>query len=207
MILDRGSHGLFNPEGVTRLCHPFGIVVSDMFDRYNHGIPSGFCLRYVFSHQEKRRASRVPMFSISNKPTMNKTPFRVTLTLWLVLLLTAWNALRLWTALAWQNVLNEFSSQPTSTITAVSGAFWIVAGIILLWSIWQKKAWAAKLLLGTAAGYSVWYWSEILIWQNLHPNWLFNLIVNLVLMIFILFTTKSLMRETHERKNKNPTTE
>lgn len=147
------------------------------------------------------------MFSISNKPTMNKPPFRVTLTLWLVLLLTAWNALRLWTALAWQNVLNEFSSQPTSTITAVSGAFWIVAGIILLWSIWQKKAWAAKLLLGTAAGYSVWYWSEILIWQNLHPNWLFNLIVNLVLMIFILFTTKSLMRETHERKNKNPTTE
>ncbi len=45
---------------------------------------------------------------------MSKPPFRVTLLLWLVLFLTAWNALRLWTALAWHNVLNEFSAQPKS---------------------------------------------------------------------------------------------
>lgn len=134
---------------------------------------------------------------------MNKPPFRVTLLLWLVLFLTVWNALRLWTALAWRNVLNEFSAQPTSTITAVSGVFWMVTGIILLWSIWQKKAWASKLLLGVAAGYTVWYWSERLAWQSPHPNWLFAVIVNLVLIIFILFTTKSLTRETHERKIEN----
>lgn len=135
---------------------------------------------------------------------MNKPSFRVTLLLLLVLFLTVWNALRLWTAIAWHNVLNEFSAQPTSTITAVSGAFWLMIGIILLWSIWQEKAWAAKLLLGTAAGYTVWYWSERLIWQNPHPNWLFAVIVNLVLIVFILFTIKSLTREAHERKIENP---
>ena len=135
---------------------------------------------------------------------MNKPPFRVTLLLLLVLILTTWNAIRLWTAIAWHNILNEFSAQPTSTITAISGATWMVIGIILLWSIWQKKAWAAKLLLGTAAGYSVWYWSERLIWQNPHPNWLFAVIVNLVLIVFILFTIKSLMREAHERNIENP---
>ena len=134
---------------------------------------------------------------------MNKIPFRATLLLWLVLSLTAWNALRLWTAIAWHNVLDEFSVEPTMT-TAVSGAFWMVTGIILLWSIWQKKAWAAKLLIGAAAGYTVWYWSERLIWQNPHPNWPFTVIVNLVLIIFILFTTKSLTREAHERKIENP---
>ncbi len=135
---------------------------------------------------------------------MSRPPFRVTLLLWLVLFLTAWNALRLWTAIAWHNVLNEFSAQPFSTITAVSGAFWMVTGIVLLWSIWQKKAWAAKLLIGAAAGYTVWYWCERLVWQNPHPNWLFAVIVNLVSIIFILFTTKSLTREAHERKIENP---
>jgi hypothetical protein len=134
---------------------------------------------------------------------MNKIPLRVTLLLWLVLTLAAWNALRLWTALAWHNVLNEFSAQPASTITAISGAVWMVTGIILIWGIWQKKAWAAKLLLGASAGYTVWYWSERLIWQTPHPNWLFAVIVNLALLVFILFTTRLLTREAHERKIEN----
>jgi hypothetical protein len=135
---------------------------------------------------------------------MKKLPFRVTLLYWLVLTLSAWNGLRVWTALAWHNVLDEFSAQPASMITAVSGAFWMVTGIILLWSIWQEKAWATKMLFGVAAGYSVWYWSERLLWQNPHPNWLFAVIVNLGLIIFILFTSKSLSREAHERNNENP---
>jgi hypothetical protein len=135
---------------------------------------------------------------------MSKLPFRVTLLLWLVLFLTAWNALRLWTALAWRNVLNEFSAQPIPAITAASGAIWMVTGVVIVWSIWQKKAWAAKLLIGASAGYTVWYWSERLVWQNPHPNWLFAVIVNLVLFIFILFTTKALTREAHERKIENP---
>ena len=136
---------------------------------------------------------------------MNKLPFRVTLLLWLVLFLTAWNALRLWTALAWRDTLNEFSSKPAYTVIAASGAFWMSMGIILLWSIWQNKAWAAKLLIGVSAGYTVWYWSERLIWQAPHPNWPFAVIVNLVLLVFILLVTQSLTREAHERKIENPT--
>ncbi len=135
---------------------------------------------------------------------MNKIPLRVTLLLWLVLSLTAWNILRLWTALAWRDVLNEFSSQPSPSVLGISGAIWSVCGIIVLWSIWQKKAWAAKLLIGASAGYSLWVWIERLVWQNPHPNWLFAVIVNLVLIVFILFATKSLTREAHERNIENP---
>ena len=135
---------------------------------------------------------------------MSKQPFRVTLLLWLVLILTTWNFIRFWTALAWREVLNEFSSQPTSAIITVSGAVWMFIGIFILWSMWQRKAWAAKMLLGAAAGYTVWYWSERLIWQTPHPNWLFAVIVNLGLLVFILSTTKLLMREAHERQNENP---
>jgi hypothetical protein len=138
---------------------------------------------------------------------MKKLPLRVTLLLLLVLSLTTWNGLRLWTSLAWRGVLNEFSVKPSPTVTALSGAFWIVIGIILIWSILQKKSWAAKLLIGASAGYTVWYWSERLIWENPHPNWLFAVIVNLAALVFILFNIKSLSREAYEQKYENPTIE
>ena len=138
---------------------------------------------------------------------MSKRPLRVTLLLWLVLTLTIWNIMRVWTSLAWREVLTEFSSQPAFTITAVSGAVWSLLGIYLLWSIWQKKARAANLLIGATAGYTVWYWSErLLLWKNPHPNWLFAVIVNLVVVLFILSCTKSLSREAYERKIENPKT-
>jgi hypothetical protein len=136
---------------------------------------------------------------------MNKSLFRVTLMYWLVLILSAWNGLRLWTALAWQDVLTEFSASPPPFITAISSGVWLIVGIILLWGIWQKKAWAAHLLIGVASGYSVWYWVERLAWQSPHPNWLFVVIVNLAGILFILFNAKLLSREAHERKIENRT--
>ncbi len=135
---------------------------------------------------------------------MTKLPFRVTLLLWLVLFITVWNGLRLWTALAWQKVLTEFSAQPVTWITALDGCIWMVTGFLIIWGIWQQKAWTVKILLGAAAGYTVWYWSERLSFQEPRPNWPFAIILNLVLLIFIFFTTKSLTREAHERKPKNP---
>jgi hypothetical protein len=116
-----------------------------------------------------------------------------------------WNSLRLWTSLAWSDVLNELSVQPSPTVTAFSGGVWVITGLILIWSILRKKAWAAKLLLGASAGYSVWYWAERLVWQNPHPNWLFAVIVNLALLVFILFNIKSMSREAYEQKFENPT--
>ena len=135
---------------------------------------------------------------------MKKFSFRATLLQMLVLILTAFNLLRAWTALTWRDTLNEFSVQPSSTILMVSGAVWALCGIVLLWGIWQRKAWAEKLLLGASAGYSLWYWTERLVWQNPHPNWLFAVIVNLAIIVFILFSKKSLTREAYERNFENP---
>jgi len=136
---------------------------------------------------------------------MNKPPLRVTLLYLLVLTMTAWNGLRAWTSIAWQGVLNEFSAHPSPIVTAVSGGVWMVFGIILVWGVWQKRPWTANLLVGTAAGYSVWYWIERLVWQNPHPNWLFAVIVNLAGIVFILFNARLLSREAHERKIENRT--
>jgi multisubunit Na+/H+ antiporter MnhE subunit len=81
---------------------------------------------------------------------------------------------------------------------------WLVIGLFLFWSIQQGKAWATHFLLGTTAAYSVWYWTERLVWQNPHPNWQFAVIVNLALILFILYSKKSLAREAYERKIENP---
>lgn len=138
---------------------------------------------------------------------MSKLPLSATLCVWLVLMVTAWNGLRLWTALAWQKTLVEFSTNPGPVYVAVSGAVWVVVGLTLAWSLMLGKARAGKMLVAAATGYTVWYWSERLIWPAPHPNWPFAIAVNLILLVFIFFTNKSLTREAYERKNQNPTLE
>lgn len=138
---------------------------------------------------------------------MSRQPLRVTLCIWLVLFLTAFNALRLFTTIAWRNVLTEYSANPPAWVTALVGGVWLVAGCIVLWSIWWGKKWAGNTLLSAAAGYSVWYWIERLVWQAPRPNWPFAVILNLLLVLFILFVRRALTREAYERKNKNPALE
>ncbi len=131
----------------------------------------------------------------------SKLPFRAILLLCMVLLFTAWNMLRVWTAFAWRDLLHEFSSQPVSWVIVLSGMIWAFVGLLLIWSIWQGKAWVGKFVLGAAAGYSVWYWGGRLFWQIPRPNWPFAVILNLVLIIFVIYLTKSPLREAHERES------
>lgn len=63
------------------------------------------------------------------------------------------------------------------------------------------------MLLGAAAGYSVWHWSERLLLQNPRPNVVFVAIVHLACFILIYFTSKSLSREAYERNIENPAIE
>ena len=137
---------------------------------------------------------------------MNR-PFSVTLSLVLVLIFTAWNFVKLWTLLAWQDVLLEFATSPNLYMSVIISTIWVIAGIVLTWGILQKKVWSVKMLPALAAGYTVWYWSERIIWQNGKTNLWFAIAVNLIILIFIYFATKSLSREAYERTIENSTTE
>lgn len=136
-----------------------------------------------------------------------KRPLPVTLTLWVVLTLSAWNALRAWTSISWSGVLAEFSVHVAPAAGALIGIAWTLVGILVHWGIWQKKAWAGYMLPGSAAGYTVWYWSERLLLQNPRPNLVFAVIINLGLLVIIFLATKSLSREAYERNIENPKTE
>jgi hypothetical protein len=132
---------------------------------------------------------------------MNKLPFRVTLLIWLVLILTAWNILQFWTSLAWRATLLEFSTRPAPIIISIVSMALIITGVLILYGIWRRKLWTVKVLLFAAAGNSAWYWADRLIWQEPRPNWPFAVIVNLALILFMIFTTKSLAREAYDRKS------
>lgn len=132
-------------------------------------------------------------------------PFRVTLLLLAVLSLTAWNVVRVWTAITWRAVLTEFAPQPGPVYIAISGAVWVVVGLSTLWALWRAKAWAPRLLVGASAAYTLWYWTDRLVLQNGRDNWPFTLTVNLLLLVHLYFTTHSnyLQREAYERKSEN----
>ncbi|MBX3037759.1 MAG: hypothetical protein KF758_12690 [Anaerolineales bacterium] len=130
---------------------------------------------------------------------MNR-PISVTLTLWLVLILTIWNLIKASTALAWRNVLNEFSVSLMPEITAVISIIWVIIGLVLMWGNLQKKVWSKKMLVGTAISYTVWFWSERIIWLNSQTNTVFVVSVNIIFLIIIYFAT----REAYERTNENP---
>lgn len=130
------------------------------------------------------------------------TPLRVTLLAWAVLSLTAWNTFRLWTAIAWRDVLGEFASHPGPLYIGATGAFWIALGLTNLWALTARKSWTPRLLTASAMGYTAWYWTDRLFLQAERANWPFTLVVNLFLLGWIWFTLRTNIfateRESHE---------
>lgn len=122
---------------------------------------------------------------------MSCPPFRVTVLIWLVLWLSAWNGLRLWTAVTWQARLAEFASRPGPAYIAVSGAFWLAAGLFLLWSFWSAKPWTRQLFAALALAYTAWYWVDRLLLQQERSNWPFILAANVIIILFIMFALRS----------------
>jgi len=136
-----------------------------------------------------------------------KRPFSVTLTMTLVLLLAVWNAIRTITSIQWRNTLNEYTPISSFVFSTTFGVIWLITSVVLLFGIWQKKPWNAKLLIGAAAAYTVWVWGGRLTWQTPAQDTGFTIIINAACLILTYFTSKSLTREAYERDTKNPEVE
>jgi hypothetical protein len=135
-----------------------------------------------------------------------KRPFSVTILLWLVLSLTAWSGLRLYSSIQWWSTLFEFASPPGPWYIAISGGFWFIISVILLWGMWQAKAWIRQALFGAGAGFTAWYWCDRLIFQEPSANWPFMLIGTVLLLVLVMICvthprTKSFFtkRENNDR--------
>jgi phosphoglycerol transferase MdoB-like AlkP superfamily enzyme len=118
--------------------------------------------------------------------------------------LTIWNGLRLGEAIFYWRTLAEYGAHPL--YIAITGGLWPVAGLFLVWGLWQGKAWGWVAALVGTVGYTGWYWFDRLVLQQPHANWPFVLIVNIIFLLIllpILFSSKTrrfFKRDANDRK-------
>jgi len=133
----------------------------------------------------------------------------ITLLVIFVFWLAVWNGLRLGETIFFWKTLEKYGSHPL--YIAISGAVWLIIGLLVAVGLWLGKAWAWAATLGGTAGYTAWYWFDRLVLQKPRANWPFVLIVNIVFLLIIftiLFSrqTRSFFkRDAYERKPKAPT--
>ena len=141
-----------------------------------------------------------------------RRPFGVTLFLWMVLSLSVWGAIRLFAALRWWGVLYEFDAHLSPLYLSITGAGWVLAGGLLLWSLWARKTWTYWAVPSSIGLWLVEYWIERLFFQAPRANLPFALSASALLLILTIviistpstkkFFTKS---EEHEQPNEDTT--
>jgi hypothetical protein len=86
-------------------------------------------------------------------------------------------------ALRWWDVLNEFGARLGPLYLSITGAGWIVVGILLLWGLFGKKLW---MYWATPMAISLWlvqYWVERMFFESSRANLPFALISSLLLLV------------------------
>ena len=135
---------------------------------------------------------------------MSKTsrfPFRITLLVWLVLITTVWNVVRLATAWFWRNNLETYTPHPGVLYIAITGLIWALVGLLVLWSFWRGIRWTRSIFLIAACAYCAWVWADRLIAQNhLQANWPFDLLITAVLLGFTAYEVLDTRNEIYFSK-------
>ena len=140
----------------------------------------------------------------------SQRPFSVTLLLWMVLSLSAWGAIRSFAALRWWDVLSEFNASLSPLSLLVTGIFWGIAGIVLLWSLWNGKAWSLAAINGLVLLWLAQYWIERLFFQSPRANLPFAVVSSVLLLAvtFAITTNRHIKNfftksEEHEQSNEH----
>lgn len=139
-------------------------------------------------------------------------PFSVTLLLCAVLSLTAWNAVRAASAAANWDILLHFAPVPGPPYITISGSFWTLGGLTVLWAFLRRTRQARNAILLYAFSYALWFWLDRLFLQAARPNWPFALTATvLLLVILVIFTLHPhtiryfTQREPHDPIPQDPT--
>ena len=142
-----------------------------------------------------------------------KRPFGVTLLLWMVLILSAWGAVRLFAALRSWDVLYEFETSLSPLYLSITGAGWGGVGGVLLSGILRRKTWARPVFVTSVLIWLIEYWLERIFFQASRANLPFALtgtilVVAVTWVLAILPGTQSYFArsEEHEQPVEKPNT-
>ena len=116
-----------------------------------------------------------------------KLPLRITLLLWLVLILTAWNIVRFATSLGWRDTLVTYAVRPGPFYIGLTGAIWTILGCVLLLGFTRGANWSRVSILVSGIAYFIWFWIDRLFVQPLlRANWPFDLLITVVILGFTI---------------------
>lgn len=143
---------------------------------------------------------------------LRKRPFGVTLLLWLVLMLSAWGLVRLLAALRWWDVLNEFDASLSPIYLSITGAGWVIAGIVLLWGLFSGKPWTRLAIPASILLWLMEYWIERIFFESPRANLPFALVASALLIAVTLVSalnrnTKNFLIRSEEHEQPNEDTE
>lgn len=143
-------------------------------------------------------------------PSRSPLPLRITLVLWLVLIISIWNLFRIWGGLEFQEGIQKYAAWPGPTYVIATGALWVVCGAAILAAFWRREQWADKALALGALAYVAWLWLDRLAVQpRLPSNWAFSLLANSLLLVITTAVALDrrnrhyLGREAHEREEQD----
>jgi hypothetical protein len=119
-----------------------------------------------------------------------------------------WGAVRLLAALRWWDVLNEFEARLSPLYLSITGAGWIVAGLVLLWGLFSAKLWIFQTIPIAISLWLVQYWVERLFFESSRANLPFALIASLLLFAVTLLSafnrrTKEFFTRSEEYEQPN----
>ena len=139
--------------------------------------------------------------TLSNMARKSRLPLRITLLLWLVLIITVLNGVRLITAIAWRGVLASYMPVPGALYVGVTGALWTVTGFFVLWSFWRGAFRTRRVILIAAGCYTAWAWGDrLLVQAEPRANWLFSLLATILLLVYTAAVVLDDRNETYFRK-------
>ncbi len=116
-----------------------------------------------------------------------KRPHSVTSLLWAVLILTAWNAIRLGASIADWDTLAEFAPRPGPIYVAVTASFWTLGGLAIFGMIQRRNVRVPLFATLYFFGCAAWWWLDRLLLQQPRPNWPFALVVTALLLASACF--------------------
>jgi hypothetical protein len=112
-------------------------------------------------------------------------PLGITVVRIVILWFSLWNGLRMGMAIFFLKTLEKYHASPIYLFA--SGGLWLILGLFLIWTLWQRKTWSRLAVIGVAVGYTSWYWLDRLVLQEPYSNWPFSLTINLFLLTLIFF--------------------
>ncbi len=118
--------------------------------------------------------------------TPGKRPVLLTLFSLLFLGIGFWNGLRIVNGIVYLSVFQEYHAAVQPIYLILTGALWLVVGLIVSWGLWKVKSWAWYLTILSIVCYGSWYWFDRLVIQTPHSNWLFALAVTIIIAGFSL---------------------